>query len=560
MTLLIFFVFIALLSLATPPLGRYIAAIFQGEATVVHRYLGWLETASYRAAKIDATKEMTWGEYTKAMLTFNGIGFAALFFILLFQRFLPLNPQGFPGVEWTLAFNTAMSFTTNTNWQSYAGESTLSYFSQMAGLGVQNFLSAATGLAVLVALMRGITRKQMQTIGNFWADVTRSIIYLLIPLSVVFALILVSQGVVQTFSPYVEATTLEGGKQVIPLGPVASQVAIKQLGTNGGGFFNANSAHPFENPTLSTNLLEALALALIPAALTHTYGKFLGSKRHGWLLFNVMLVFLAIGFAIAIYSEYQSNPILGKGSIWEGVETRFGITRSIVWVVTTTATANGSVNAMLSSLSPLAGGVALFNILLGEVIFGGIGVGLCSMIMYVLMMVFLAGVMVGRTPEYMGKKIERREMQWVVLAILGPSALVLLGVAAAIASPKALLSIQNLGPHGFTELVYAFASSAGNNGSSFAGFNADTSFYNLLLGCVMCLGRGTVLIPSLAIAGLLAQKKMTPSSLGTLSPNTLLFALLLLGGIFIVGALTFFPVLSLGPIMEHFLMLRGKAF
>lgn len=550
--------FIVLLFLLTPLIGTYLAGVFQGKQGFM--CLGKLEAFCYRIGNIDPDEEMTWTKYAKAMLTFNFIGFLALFFIQLSQQFLPLNPQSFPSVDPALALNTAVSFVTNTNWQSYAGETTLSYFTQMVGLGVQNFLSASTGLAVLMALIRGLTRKTTLTIGNYWVDLVRSVVCILLPLSIFLAIFLVSQGVVQTFSPYVEVKTLENATQLIPLGPAASQVAIKQLGTNGGGFFNANSAHPFENPTPLSNFIEILAIIMIPAALTYTYGIMIKSQKQGWLLFGVMFLFWIGGIIGSSYSEHYINPLEGIGSLTEGTETRFGIFNSVLWAVTTTATSNGSVNAMISSFSPLAGGIALFNMMLGEQIFGGIGVGLCSMLMFVLMMVFLAGLMVGRTPEYLGKKIGKKEVQWVNLAVLGPGFLILAGSCLAITYPETLSSLGNQGPHGLTEILYTFASTAGNNGSSFAGFNANTTFFNLVLGLIMLLGRLSILIPSLAIAGLLAQKKISPPSEGTFATDSFLFAILLTGGIFIVGALTFFPALSLGPIIEHFLMLKGKSF
>lgn len=553
-------IFFALLAILVPPLGRYIAAIFTGEKTKLHPFLEWLEKGCYKITGVDHTDEMSWVEYAKTLFLFNLIGFLALFLIQLAQSYLIFNPEHFSGVSWALSFSTAASFVTNTNWQSYSGETTLSYGTQMLGLTVQNFLSAATGMAVLLALIRGIIRKSSITIGNFWADLVRTIVYLLLPLSIGLALILISGGVIQTLSPYVEVTTLENGKQMIPLGPVASQVAIKQLGTNGGGFFNANSAHPFENPTPWTNLLEMVALILIPAASVYAYGIMIGSRRHGWLIFIAMAILFLGGIALSFYSEYLPNPILGAYPNLEGKETRLGPTNSILWAIATTATANGSVNAMLSSLSPLAGGVALFNIMLGEIIFGGVGVGLCGMLMHVLLTVFLAGLMVGRTPEYFGKKIEKREMQWVMLALLTPPGLVLIGSGISAILPTALASLGNHGPHGLSEILYAFSSSAGNNGSAFAGLNANTNYYNFSLGIVMILGRISILFPSLAIAGLLAKKKIAPPTLGTFSTNTPLFLILLISVFLIVGALTFFPALALGPVVEHFLMIENRSF
>jgi potassium-transporting ATPase potassium-binding subunit len=544
----------------TPILGIYIANIFTGKSIAAHRILGWLENLCYRMGGINPQEEMSWINYGKALLLFNFLGFITLFFLQLIQEYLPLNPQNFSDVPWSLAFNTAMSFTTNTNWQAYAGETTMSYLTQMLGLTSHNFLSAATGMAALMALIRGLTRKTVETIGNFWADLVCTVVYLLLPLSILLSIVLVSEGVIQTFSPYVEVKTLENAVQTIPLGPVASQVAIKQLGTNGGGFFNANSAHPFENPSAASNFLEMLAILLIPAASVYAYGIMIGSKKHAWLLFFVMFTLWAGGTALASYSEHLHDPVIDAYPLLEGKETRLGITNSLLWTVSTTGTSNGSVNAMISSLSPLAGGVALFNIMLGELIFGGIGVGLCSMIMFALLTVFLSGLMVGRTPEYLGKKIEKREMQWVVLAVLMPGAMILAGAGISSVLPEALSSLSNQGPHGLSEILYAFSSAAGNNGSAFAGLNANTKYYNLSLGLVMLVTRVSIILPSIAIAGLLARKKIAPQSIGTFSTNTILFAILLIGVILIIGALTFFPALTLGPIVEHLLMLEGKSF
>jgi potassium-transporting ATPase potassium-binding subunit len=544
----------------TPILGTYMANVFTGKATFAYRILGWLESLCYRIGGANPNEEMSWIEYGKALLLFNFLGFISLFFLQLIQGHLPLNPQNFGAVSLPLAFNTAMSFTTNTNWQSYAGETTLSYLTQMLGLTSHNFLSAATGMAALLTLIRGLVRKTIDTIGNFWVDLVRMVVYLLLPLSIIMAIVLVGEGVIQTFSPYVEVTTLENAQQTVPLGPVASQIAIKQLGTNGGGFFNANSAHPFENPTAFSNLLEMLALILIPAATVYAYGIMIGSKKHALLLFSTMLVLWAVGIFISFSSEHLHNPVIDVYPILEGKETRLGITNSLLWSVSTTVTANGSVNAMMSSLSPLAGGVAMFNMMLGELVFGGVGVGLCGMLMFTLLTVFLSGLMVGRTPEYLGKKIEKREMQWVMLAVLMPGALILVGAGISSVLPEALSSLSNQGPHGLSEILYAFSSAAGNNGSAFAGLNANTDYYNLTLGTVMLLARVSIILPSLAIAGLLAKKKITPPSVGTFSTNSILFVVLLISVILIVGALTFFPALSLGPVVEHLLMLEGESF
>lgn len=554
------FAFIALFVLFIPILGKYMASVFSGRKTAVHPLLGWLEKCCYQVGGIDPTLEMNWKQYGFALLIFNLLGLLFLFFLQLLQGVLPLNPQQFSAVPWSLAFNTAISFVTNTNWQSYAGETTLSYLTQMLGLSVQNFLSAGTGLATLLALIRGLTRKKMATIGNFWVDLVRSIVYLLLPLSLLLAIVLVSQGVVQTFEPYVTVETLEHAEQIIPLGPVASQVAIKQIGTNGGGYFNANSAHPFENPTALSNLLEMFGILCIPAAFLYTYGLLINSKKHAWVLFSVMLFFLIVGMVVSFYSEYMLDPAIGNYPFLEGKETRFGLANSLLWAISTTGTSNGSVNAMMSSLSPLTGGIAMFNMMLGELIFGGVGVGLCSMIMFTILTVFLAGLMVGRTPEYLGKKIEKKEMQWVVLAVLMPAALILIGAGISSVMPEALSSLAHTGPHGLSEILYAFTSSAGNNGSAFAGLNANTLYYNLFLSITMLLGRVSIILPSLALAGLLAAKKTSPPSEGTFSTQSLLFATLLIGIILIVGALTFFPALSLGPFVEHLLMRESQSF
>lgn len=544
----------------TPILGSYMARVFQGEGTFLHPILGRLERLSYQLGGVDAKAEMTWKGYLKSLFFFNLVGFLTIFLLQILQQWLPLNPQHFPSVPWPLAFNTAASFVTNTNWQAYGGETTLSYLTQMSGLAVQNFLSAATGMAVLLAFTRGFLRKNAETIGNFFVDLVRSIVYVLLPLSILLAILLVGGGVIQTFSPYVEVTTLENAKQTIPLGPVASQVAIKQLGTNGGGFFNANSAHPFENPSAFTNFLEMAALLLIPAASVYMFGLMIGSKKHAWLLFAVMGIFWLLAMAGTLYSEHVRNPVLGAYPVLEGQETRLGTVNSLLWTVSTTDSANGSVNAMISSLSPLAGGVAMFNIMLGEQIYGGVGVGLSTMLMFVLLTVFLAGLMVGRTPEYLGKKIEKREIQWVTVAVLTPAALILIGSGLSCMIPEGLSSLGNQGPHGLSEIIYAFTSCSGNNGSAFSGLNANTSYYNLTLGCVMLIARAAIILPSIALSGHLAQKRITPHSQGTFSTDSLLFAILLISVILIVGALSFFPALALGPIVEHLLMLANRSF
>ncbi|MFA5112821.1 MAG: potassium-transporting ATPase subunit KdpA [Candidatus Margulisiibacteriota bacterium] len=539
----------------TPPLGLYMARVFTGKKTIVSPALGWLEGALCRTCGIDQNEKMDWKAYTKSLLFFNLLGFIFLFALQLVQKFLPLNPANLANVSWDCAFNTAVSFSTNTNWQSYAGETTMSYLTQMIGLTGQNFLSAATGITVFLALTRGLIAKSQSSLGNFWVDLVRSLVYVLLPLSIILAVILNSQGVVQTFSSYRERTTLQGAKQTIPLGPAASQIAIKQLGTNGGGFFNANSAHPLENPTPLANFLEMLAILLIPAALVYAYGVMIDNRKHGWLLFFVMFVIFAVGLGVALFSEY-SVP----GSIHEGQETRLGLTNSVIWMTATTCASNGSVNALHSSLTPLAGAVALFNMMLGEVVFGGIGSGLYGMLHIVLLTVFLAGLMVGRSPEYLGKKIERKEVQMVLLSILLPSAAILIGAGTACLLPAALSSLLHKGPHGFSEILYAFTSASQNNGSAFAGLNANTAFYNVTLGLCMLIGRFGVIVPALVIAGNMAVKRITPASSGTFATDNFLFAALLVGVLVIVGVLTFFPALSLGPIIEHLLMIKGRVF
>jgi potassium-transporting ATPase potassium-binding subunit len=543
------------LLILTPLLGAYMARALTGKVRIGQR----LEKLIYRLSGVVETEELSWAEYLKAVLIFNFFGLVFLFILQIIQANLPLNPFQLTNVRWDLALNTAISFMTNTNWQSYSGETTLSYLTQMLGLTAQNFLSAATGIAVFLAFTRGLTNRSVAALGNFWVDLTRSLIYILIPLSLILAVVLSGQGVVQTFSSYKEITTLQGAKQVLPLGPVASQVAIKQLGTNGGGYFGANSTHPFENPTPLSNFLQMLSLLLIPAALTYTYGIMIKNKKHGWLLFLVMLLVWGGGLAISLWSEYSTAGTATITAL-EGQEMRFGVTNSLIWATATTAASNGSVNAMHSSLSPLAGGVALFNMMLGEIIFGGVGSGLYGMLLFVLLTVFLAGLMVGRTPEYLGKKIEQNEIKMVILAILLPSVFVLIGAALSCVLPLALAGLANKGPHGLSEILYAFTSAANNNGSAFAGLSTNTLYYNLFLGLAMLIGRFGVIIPCLIIAGNLAQKKISPPSAGTFSTDNTLFALLLVGVIMIVGALTFFPALCLGPIVEHLLLVRGATF
>ncbi len=554
------FVYVFALVLLAPWLAEFISQLFFGQRTLLHPVFERLEKWLYRVCKIDPKEEMNWKDYCIALLIFNFLGFAFVFVLQITQNFLPLNPQNLPRVSWHSALNTAISFMTNTNWQGYAGESTMSYFTQALGLTVQNFLSAASGVAVFFALTRGLIRKSQGSLGNFWVDLTRTTVYLLLPLSILFSIVLVGQGVVQNFSPYVSVKTLEGATQVLPMGPAASQIAIKQLGTNGGGFFNANSAHPFENPTPLSNFLQMLAILLLPAALVLAYGKMVGARSQGWTLFAVMFLVWFLSLVFSMAAEFQTNPNFNLGSLMEGKETRFGVTNSLIWSTATTVASNGSVNAMHASLSPSAGGLAIFNIMLGEVIFGGVGAGMYGMLLYVFLTVFLAGLMVGRSPEYLGKKIEAPEIKMAILGILGPCAVILVGAAISVDLPLATASLANKGPHGFSEILYAFTSAAGNNGSAFAGLNANTPYFNLMLGLVMLVGRFVVIIPSLAIAGHLVSKKISPPSTGTFASDTPLFGILLIAVIVIVGALTFLRALSLGPLVEHFLMLQKQVF
>jgi K+-transporting ATPase ATPase A chain len=544
----------------TPLLGGWMARVFSGERQFLSGALGWLERGIYRVARVDPGTEMTWRTYTGAVLIFNFFGLLALLGLQLGQAWLPLNPQGQPNLDLGLAINTAISFITNTNWQAYSGESTMSYLTQMLGLSVQNFFSAATGIVVLLALVRGLTRADMSTIGNFWADLVRSTVYILLPLSLVLALVLVSQGVVQTFSGYPTVTTLEGASQVVPLGPAASQIAIKQLGTNGGGFFGQNSAHPFENPTPLSDFLEMLAIVLIPSAIVYSYGVMVGNRRQGWSIYAAMMAILLAGLAIALWAEVHPSAALGGLNLMEGKEQRIGVMNSVLWADVTTLTSNGSVNAMHDSLSPLAGGVALFNLLLGECVFGGIGTGLYTMLLFVIITVFLAGLMVGRTPEYLGKKIGAFEVKMSMLAIIAPSACVLIFTAAGCATSLGRSALNNAGPHGLSEMLYAFASMSNNNGSAFAGLNAANPLYLWLGSLAMLIGRFSVIVPVLAIAGSFAAKKITPASAGTFPTDGPLFVVLLIGVVLIVGVLTFFPALSLGPIVEELLARAGRTY
>jgi len=553
-------VFFALLIGLTPVLVNYMFKVFTGKKHFMMPVLGWLERLTYKFIGVKPDEETNWKSYTFGLLMFNLIGFIFVFLLQMLQAYLPMNPAHLSNVSWHSAFNTASSFVTNTNWQGYAGETTLSYLVQMIGLAVQNFVSAATGVAVLIALVRGISRKTTDKIGNFWVDLTRSTLYVLLPLSILLAIALVGQGAIQNFKHYETVQTIQGAQQVIPMGPVASQEAIKQLGTNGGGFLNANDAHPFESPTPFSNLLVMFALLIIPAALTFTYGKMVGSTRQGWAIFSAMMILLLVGLSISLYAEYSFNPIFGHLHLMEGKETRFGITNSVLFSVITTDVSCGAVNCMHDSLTPLSGMVAMINMMLGEVIFGGVGAGLYGMVIFIILTVFIAGLMVGRTPEYLGKKINAFEVKMAIIAMLAPNLVILLFAAWASASTVGLSSLNNAGPHGLSEILYAFSSAAGNNGSAFAGLNANTVFYNLTLGFGMLVGRFGVIIPVLAIAGSMAEKKITPMSGGTFRTDNSLFIVLLIGVILIVGGLTHFPALSLGPIVEHYLMNMGITF
>ncbi len=617
--------YFGLLISLTPMLGKFMARVFEGRM----KFLAPLENLVYRLGGVRADEEMSWKRYFAAVLLFNVAGLLSLMAIQMTQGWLPLNPQNFPNVPWALALNTAISFITNTNWQAYSGESTVSYFTQMAGLAVHNFLSAATGIAILVAFARGLKRASAKTLGSFWVDLTRTTLYVLLPFSAIVALMLVSQGVVQNFKAYqdakltetyttsvpktddkgqpvmtnvavlVQAPKLDAQGQAmlsngvpvlvdvakldekgqpvltniavmvdqkvetqsIPGGPAASQVAIKQLGTNGGGFFGQNSAHPFESPTPVTNFIEMFGLLIIAAGLVYAFGLLVGDRRHAWVLFGVMLVLLVGTFALAWWAETQPNPVMGNYTqLLEGKEQRFGVMNSVLFATATTGTSCGAVNAMHDSFMPLAGLAPLWNLMLGCIVFGGVGAGLYGMLMHVMLAVFIAGLMVGRTPEYLGKKIQAWEATWAVVAILIPNFLILIGSAVACSVATGLASLANAGPHGLSEIFYAYASCANNNGSAFAGLNANTLFYNLTLGIAMFVGRFGIAFAVLAIAGGLAAKKTVPASPGTMPTNGLTFGCVLLGVILIVAALTFFPALCLGPIVEHGLMLAGRVF
>ncbi|MEX2951638.1 potassium-transporting ATPase subunit KdpA [Serratia fonticola] len=544
--------FVLVLLVLARPLGSFIARLIEGEPLPVLRHV---EVAVWRCCGND-TAEMTWWQYALAILWFNILGLVLLLVLLMAQGSLPLNPQGFPGLSWDLAFNTAVSFVTNTNWQAYSGENTLSYLSQMAGLTVQNFLSAATGIAVAFALIRAFARRSSATIGNAWIDILRITLYVLLPLSLLIALFFVSQGTLQNFLPYLHVTTLEGAQQTLPMGPVASQEAIKMLGTNGGGFFGANSAHPFENPTVLTNFVQMLAIFLIPCALCFAFGQVAGENRQGHALIWAMALIFIVAVIVVMNAELAGNPhlsALGSSSNinMEGKESRFGILASSMFSVVTTAASCGAVNAMHDSFTALGGMVPMWLMQIGEVVFGGVGSGLYGMLLFVLLTVFIAGLMIGRTPEYLGKKIDVYDMKMTALAILVTPTLVLLGTALAIATDAGRAGILNPGAHGFSEVLYAFSSAANNNGSAFAGLSVNTPFYNLLLALAMFVGRFGVILPVLAIAGSLCVKKRQPAGNGTLPTYGPLFIGLLVGTILLVGALTFVPALALGPVAEH---------
>jgi potassium-transporting ATPase potassium-binding subunit len=585
-------VFVAVIFLVTKPLGFFMARVFNRERTLLDPALRPIERLVYRLTWVDENQEMSWTQYTLAMLLFSGVSMLVLYFMERVQLWLPLNPQRLAGVAPDLAFNTAASFTTNTNWQAYTPETTMSYLTQMAGLAYHNWMSAAVGIALAIAFIRGISRREQKTIGNFWVDITRCTLWVLLPLCLIGSLVLVSQGVIQNFEPYdtakladpyqIPQTGPDGkpligpdgkpllqtvSRQTIAQGPLASQEIIKELGTNGGGFFNANSSHPFENPTPLSDFLEMVAIFGISAGLTYTLGKMTGSPRHGWAVWAAMMALFLVGVSVAYWAEARGNPIVaqipgihaGPGNM-EGKEVRFGIANSALWATVTTDTSCGAVNSMHDSFTPLGGMVPLVNIMLGEVIFGGVGSGLYGVLIYVILSVFIAGLMVGRTPEYLGKKIESYDVKMSMLAVLILPLTILVLTGISVLYNFGLSSIANAGPHGLSEILYAFTQAAGNNGSAFGGLNANTLWYNTAIGLTTLVGRFLFIVPTMAIAGSLAAKKHIPASLGTFPVTGPLFTVLLIGVILIVGALTFFPALSLGPILEHLLMQAGKTF
>jgi K+-transporting ATPase ATPase A chain len=556
--------FCAIVVALAKPLGWYMTRVFNGERTFLSPVLQPVEIALYRISGVDERREQHWLTYTVAMLLFHVGGVLIIYGLMRLQALLPFNPAGQSAVSEDLSFNTAISFITNTNWQNYGGESTLSYLVQMVGLTHQNFLSAATGIVLAVALIRGFARASMRTVGNFWVDVTRCTLYILLPICIVYTLFLVWQGIPQTLGDYVEATTLEGAKQTIAVGPVASQVAIKMLGTNGGGFFNANAAHPFENPTALSNFVQMISIFAIGAALTNVFGRMVGNQRQGWAILAVMGVLFIAGVAVTYWAEAGGTTTLNAlgltGGNMEGKEVRFGIVASSLFAVVTTAASCGAVNAMHDSFTALGGMIPLINMQLGEIIVGGVGAGLYGMLLFVVLSIFVAGLMVGRTPEYVGKKIEAREVKMAMLAILVLPLMYLGWTAVGVVLPSAVASMANAGPHGFTEVLYAYTSSTGNNGSAFAGLTGNTFFYNLTLASAMFVGRFFMIIPAMAIAGSLAAKKTHPPSAGTFPTTGSLFVGLVVGVILIIGGLTFFPALALGPIVEHLAMTAGTLY
>lgn len=558
--LLIIVLFIGLLVAITPILGTYMAKVLTGNSTILSRFLVPVEKGVYRFAGITPNQGMDWKQYLTAVILFNMAGFCALFVTLLCQGWLPLNPAGAENMRWDIAFNTAISFMTNTNWQFYSGEGPqgVSYLSQMTGMCVQNFVSAATGIAVMAAFIRGLRARGGSSLGNFWSDLTKTTLYILLPISIIIATVLISQGTVQSLTGPTAAIGLDGIQQMLPNGPAASQIAIKHLGTNGGGFFGNNSAHPFENPTPLSNLFEMGGLLIIACACTYTFGIMIGSKRQGWIIFGAMMILFISMVALSQWAEHSSNPVYPGLEMMEGKETRLGITNSALFSVATTSTSTGAVNCMHSSMTPIGGGVALFNMLLGEIIFGGVGCGLYGMILFAIITVFLCGLMVGRTPEFLGKKIEAKEIKWAMVGVLitGVTVLIMSGLAAGTEVGQA--SLLNKGPHGLSEILYCFGSQANNNGSAFAGLGAgNTPFYSVLGGIAMFLGRFGAIVPVLVIAGSMVCKKIAPPAKGTMRTDNTLFMILLIAVVIIVGALTFFPALSLGPIMEHMLLFDG---
>lgn len=547
------------------PLASFMSKVFEGGRTFLHPLFGGIERFIYRISGINPEEDQHWSRYTASLMVFSLVTFVFTYLILRFQGYLPLNPQGLANLSPDLALNTAMSFTTNTNWQSYGGESTMSYFSQMVGLTFHNFISAAVGIAVAVAVIRGLFRKEGRGIGNFWADMIRANLYILLPMSFVLAVFYISQGMLQNFSAYITAKTVEGANQVLAMGPVASQIAIKMLGTNGGGFFNANAAHPFENPTLLSNFVQILTIFVIPSALVFMLGKSVKNTRHGWAVWFTMAIVFVAGVVISSHFESAGTPQfknlgLASSANMEGKETRFGVFNSALFATITTDASCGAVNSMHDSFTPLGGIVPLVNMLLGEIIFGGVGAGLYGMVLFIILTVFIAGLMVGRTPEYLGKKIQAREVKLVMIAIISLALCILASLAGAILNPQGLQGILNPGPHGFSEMFYAYASGTGNNGSAFAGLTANTQFWNHTLAVTMFFGRFFVIIPMLAVAGSMVKKKIHLGGEGTFPVEGPIFITLLLGVILIVGALTFFPALTIGPVAEHLEMLNGKSF